>query len=598
VIRPAKAEAGPTRLTGLTGLTDGSLLASGDATKHDVYELTFAGLPEGVTALRLEALPHPTLPAGGPGRAYYEGPGGDFLLGDLRLTVGGRPVTFSGATETPGEKGFTAALALDDNQQTGWAGSRRPGTPAAAVFTPDRPLSADGPAVLRLTFERHYSASLGRFRVSVTTDPRPVTAREIPAEVEALLLVPDGQLTAQQRAGLLAYYAGIAPELKADRDEIAALAKKFPSAPTTLVMRERPADHPRKTFVHRRGEYLQPGEEVRPGGLSALPPVPAGEPPNRLTFAKWLVSPANPLAARVAVNRAWAAFFGRGIVRTTEDFGYQGDPPTHPDLLDWLAVEFMDPSKPTDGHPRATGATPWSVKRLHKLIVTSATYRQSSKVTPDLAARDPDNRLLARGPRVRLEAELIRDSALRAGGLLSPKVGGPSVFPPQPPGVTDTAYSGSDWTVSPGEDRYRRGLYTFAKRTAPYAMFATFDGPSGEACVARREVSNTPLQALTMLNDTVLTEAAQALARDAAKAAGPPAETAAAIVRRCLTRPPEPDEAALLVKFFEAQKAKFAADPKAAAAVAGPGDGDAAGRAAWTAVARAVLNLDEFVTKE
>jgi hypothetical protein len=581
ILMPTKIEAGLTRLT---PLADGSLLASGDATKHDIYELTFANLPAGVTAWRLEALPHQSLPAGGPGRAYYEGPGGDFLLGDLKLTLDGTPVKFAGAMDTGGQKEFTAALALDANEQTGWAGARRPGTPSTAVFTPAAPLPAARSAMLKLTFERHYAASLGRLRVAVTTDARPVKASDVPAEIEALQLIPESQLTAEQRAALVGHYANTAPELEAARDEIAALQKQFPPAPTTLVIKERPADFPRKTFVHTRGEFLQPAEEVQPGGLTALHPLPTGEPLNRLTFARWLVSSDNPLAARVVVNRAWAAFFGRGIVATLNDFGYQGDPPTHPELLDWLAVEFMDRG--------------WSMKRLHKLIVLSATYRQTSHETPDLGKKDPENRLLTRGPRFRLEAEEIRDSALKAGGLLSEKIGGPSVFPPQPPGVTDTAYAGGAWKVSAGEDRYRRGLYTYSKRTTPYAMAATFDAPSGEACTARREVSNTPLQALTMLNDPAITEAAQALGQVATKADGTTGAKVTMVFRRCLIRPPTADETEVLEKFYAAQRGKFAADAKAAAKFAGSDNGDVVERAAWTAVARAVMNLDEFVTRE
>ena len=281
----------------------------------------------------------------------------------------------------------------------------------------------------------------------------------------------------------------------------------MPPDPTTLVMQERPPDNPRPTFIHNRGEYLQPTDRVQPAVLSILPPLPKDVPPNRLALARWLVSPDNPLSARVTMNRQWAAFFGRGLVRTAEDFGYQGEPPSHPELLDWLALEL-----PRQG---------WSMKRMHKLIVMSATYQQSSRATPELLAKDPENRLLARGPRVRLEAEVIRDAALRASGLLSERVGGPSVFPPQPAGVTtEGTYGGLDWKVSPGGDRYRRGLYTFTKRTAPFAMATTFDAPSGEVCVARREVSNTPLQALTLLNDPVFEEAAQALGRLMAARAG------------------------------------------------------------------------------
>ena len=241
----------------------------------------------------------------------------------------------------------------------------------------------------------------------------------------------------------------------------------MPAYPTTLVMAERPPENPRPTFLHNRGEFLQPKERVEPGCPRSCRRCPRMR---RAIASAWPAGscrPDNPLVGRVTMNRQWAAFFGQGIVRTQQDFGYQGEPPTHPELLDWLAVEFVKQG--------------WSLKKMHQLIVMSATYQQASRVTPELHAKDPDNRLLARGPRVRLEAELIRDSILRASGLLSPKIGGPSVFPPQPPGVTtEGTYGRLDWKVSTGADRYRRGLYTFSKRTAPYAMSATFDGPSGE----------------------------------------------------------------------------------------------------------------------
>jgi hypothetical protein len=290
------------------------------------------------------------------------------------------------------------------------------------------------------------------------------------------------------------------------------------------------------------------------------------------------------LSARVAMNRQWAAFFGRGLVRTAEDFGYQGEPPSHPELLDWLALEL-----PRQG---------WSIKRMHKLIIMSATYQQSSRATPELLAKDPENRLLARGPRVRLDAEVIRDSALRNSGLLSERVGGPSVFPPQPAGVTtEGTYGGLNWKVSPGGDRYRRGLYTFTKRTAPFAMATTFDAPSGEVCVARREVSNTPLQALTLLNDPVFEEAAQALGRSIAASGGPVERRVDILFRRCLTRAPERDEVSRLTVFFQSQKRRFDLKELDALKIAGPGNGDACECAAWTVLARVLLNLDEAVTK-
>jgi hypothetical protein len=387
-----------------------------------------------------------------------------------------------------------------------------------------------------------------------------------------------------QEGRLFRHFLEVAPELAEERKAIERLRQQLPASPTTLVMEERPPDDPRPTFLHNRGEYLQPTDRVEPAMLSILPPLPHDAPGDRLALARWLVSPANPLVGRVTMNRHWAAFFGRGLVRTSQDFGYQGEPPSHPELLDWLAVEFASQG--------------WSLKRMHRLIVLSATYRQSSRVTPELRERDAENRLLARGPRVRLEAETIRDQALRVAGLLSDRVGGPSVFPPQPAGVTtEGAFGRLDWRVSPGDDRFRRGLYTFTKRTAPYAMFATFDAPSGEVCVARREVSNTPLQALTMLNDPVFQEATQALGRMMASAGGTVAERIDVLFRRCLARPPDRDERALLAGFYEAQKGRCEREELDAAAIAGPGEGDVAERAAWTVLARALLNLDEAITK-
>ncbi len=609
-LKPSMMEAGPTKLA---LQPDGSIFASGDAQKRDLYTLTLTDLPAGVTAFRIEALPDEQLPGSGPGRAFYEGPKGDFLLSEFTLSVDGKPVTFGNTSETHTRGNLTAKLALDGHPHTGWGGSGREGVGSTAVFNLAKLLTAKS-ATLELLFERHYAASLGRFRISVTTAEGTVKARDIPAEVEeAFTRDPSERIGRKSGAeAVVRYWISIAPEYKAVRDEIEVLRKQLPAYPTTLVMQERPADNPRPTYRHHRGEFLQPKEEVTPG-VPALFGAKAHAPKNRLELAKWLVAPENPLTARVTVNRHWHAFFGRGIVRTLDDFGYQGEAPTHPELLDWLAVEFQDPS-PTPP-PRGEGLNPaplsfpgkgagglgsssWSVKKLHKLIVTSATYKQSSRVTPELLAKDSENKLLARGPRVRLEAEQIRDSALKAAGLLSAKMYGPSVFPPQPANVTtDGTYGGINWQPSPGEDRFRRGLYTFSKRTAPYAMFGTFDGPSGEACTARREVSNTALQALTMLNDAVLLEAAQALGTRALAHDGATADRVTYLFRLCLMRNPTADEVASVSKFFEAQAARFGADPKRAEVVAGPG-ANAIRRAAWTATARAILNLDEFVNRE
>jgi hypothetical protein len=402
----------------------------------------------------------------------------------------------------------------------------------------------------------------------------------MPTEIEALLTKED--LAPAERDTLRKYHLSVAPELAKARAEIDKLRKAMPDYPTTLVFRERPASHPRPTFFHRRGEFLRRGERVEPAVPAVLHPLPEG-PANRLTFARWLVDPGNPLVGRVVMNRHWAAFFGRGIVRTTGDFGLQGDPPTHPELLDWLALEFV--------------RSGWSVKRMHRLIVTSATYRQSSRVTPGLLRRDPDNELLARGPRHRLEAELVRDTALAACGLLSRKVGGPSVFPAQPPGVTtEGTYGKLKWKVSPGPDRHRRGLYTFSKRTAPFAMTAAFDAPSGEACIARRERSNTPLQALTLLNGPTFVEVTRALGRLTAERRTSESEKVRFLFRRCLTRPPDGEEVEMLLRFYRTQQRRLM-DKERAEALAGPGP-DVRERAAWTAIARVLLNLDETIVKE
>ena len=307
------------------------------------------------------------------------------------------------------------------------------------------------------------------------------------------------------------------------------------------------------------------------------------QPTNRLEFARWLVSEENPLAARTAVNRAWQAFFGRGIVRSAGDFGTQGDRPTHPALLDWLATEFIKQG--------------WSRKQLHRTIVLSATYRQSSVVTPDRLKRDSDGSLLSRFPRKRMDAEMIRDAFLQSGGLLSEKMFGPSVYPPQPASVTGLAYGATKWTPSRGEDRYRRSLYTFSKRTAPFAAYTVFDGPTGENCIAARNRSNTPLQALTLLNDEMFLEVARSAAKQAATKKQPDAATATEIFRRFLIRSPSKEELALVLEFQATQLARLKKGELQAEAIVG--DKSAShDLAAWTLVARVVMNLDEAITKQ
>lgn len=580
-------QAWKTTLPKLELLEDSSLLASGDLSKRDVYDINFGPELGGATAIRLEAIPDPRLPKHGPGAVYYEGPRGDFFLSELQCSpAGGEPVAWHSTLHSYANGKQVSAGAIDGNPLTGWSIDGGQGKPHVAVFRFAAPLAAADSYLLRMIFERYYAAGLGRFRIAMTTDPKILKADAVLLpEFESVLRIPDEHRTPDQQALLLREFCRVAPELAKERNAIEQLRNQLPELPTTLVFQERPADNPRVTHRHHRGEFLQPKEELTPGVPEFLHDWSANTPRNRLEFARWLVSPDNPLVARVVVNRHWAAIFGRGLVRTTEDFGYQGEPPTHPELLDWLAVEFMRQG--------------WSVKSLHRLIVTSAAYRQASSLTPEILERDPQNRLLSRGARVRLDAELIRDSLLQMAGLLSDKELGPSVFPPQPASVTtEGAYGRLNWNVSAGEDRYRRGLYTFAKRSTPYAMFNTFDAPSGEACVPRRDISNTPLQALTLLNDAVFVEVAQHLGREFAAREGEISDKLQALFQRCLTRPATADELAALNDFYARQRMRTEARELDAVALSGDSSPQSADAAAWTALARVLLNLDETITKE
>ena len=582
VLQPVAAHS---EIPSLTVLDDRSILASGDMSKRDEYLVSLANVLPRVTALRIEVLPDEQLPRRGPGRIAYEGPFGDFFLSEVTLRNDDRLVKIAAATHSFANGRNTAAAAIDGDPQTGWSIDGGQGRAHTAVFQLAEPLTGATQLDLKLLFERYYAAGLGRFRVSVTDDPRSLAARDTPTEIEALVLKPAAERTADEQARLLTHFLSIAPELSAEHDAMRKLRDQMPAYSSTLVMQERPSEHPRATHVHKRGEYLQPADKVEPQLPSMFPPLSDDEPHDRLSLARWLASPRNPLVARVTVNRHWAAIFGRGLVRTTEDFGYQGEPPTHPELLDWLAIEFMRQG--------------WSVKQLHKLIVTSATYRQSSRVSPELLERDPQNKLLARAPRVRLDAELVRDASLRFSGLLTEKLGGPSVFPPQPAGVTsEGTYGPLAWKVSEGPDRYRRGLYTFSKRTAPYAMFLAFDAPSGEACLARREVSNTPLQALTMLNDPVFIEAAQALGTMLAADPAGDGDKLDHLFTRCVSRHPTASERDALLAFHTANADRIARGELDAAKIAGGDAENLPARAAWTLTARAIMNLDETITKE
>jgi len=399
----------------------------------------------------------------------------------------------------------------------------------------------------------------------------PLFKQALPAELKDAFDRPVEKRTEAQWRGLTELFLSKSDEFKAQKAELAALRAKEPKFATSMVVRERA--EPRPTFVHLGGDFTRKGEPVSPGVPSVLPPIKPRNPGklDRLDLANWLVDPGHPLTARVAVNRLWQVYFGRGLVETENDFGTQGTPSSHPELLDWLATEF-----PARG---------WSLKAMHRLIVTSRTYRQSSHARPDLEGVDAANRLLARQSRLRLDAEAIRDSALAVSGLLAPKVGGPSVFPPQPEGVMNLGQMRRPWAVSDGPDRYRRGLYTFFWRATPYPGLTVFDAPNAIQTCTRRNRSNTPLQALTLLNDRAFVECAESLADRVLQGAerGDPARVDYAF-RLCLGRPPSAREGATLLAVL--------ADERAAA----PGPGS--DRAAWTTAARVLLNLDEFITRE
>lgn len=431
-----------------------------------------------------------------------------------------------------------------------------------------------------------------------------------PTEIREILRLPENGRSAKQKLTLTGFYRKIdqtrhmvggvgnpLPFLTAAHagalvfrttvdQQLLDLKKSEPAVTTTLVLQERAT--PRMTAIHIQGDFTRKGAQVGPGTPSVLHPLPSKEKLNRLDLANWLVDPANPLTARVIVNRFWQAYFGLGLVETDNDFGTQGTPPSHPELLDWLATEFIRQN--------------WSMKEMHRQIVTSATYRQSSRHRPELATLDARNRLLARQNRIRLEAEVVRDVALAASGLLNPKIGGPSVFPPQPDGVYAFTQVNKNWKPSTGPDRFRRGLYTYFWRSAPHPGLTVFDAPDANSTCTRRNRSNTPLQALTLLNDQAYYEFAVSLAGRVLKEAPPSdAHRVRYAFEACLARPPKEMEQKRLESLLAQQLASFAASPEEArqllpADVAK--DADVKQLAAWTMLSRVLLNLDEFITRE
>jgi hypothetical protein len=575
---------------GLQRLPDNSLLADGRGAFNDTYRILVNTQLAKVAAIRLRVLPHDSLPRGGPGMA----PTGNFVLTDFEVTLDGKELPIAEAFADIEQKKFPITAAFDDQPKTGWAVNV--GSAAAwhtaheAVFVFDKPVLTKGkPIQVRLLHDWKEQYTIGRFDLAFCVDAPGLNETE-QLLLRALRTPPDRRnpLDISKVAAAFARSDGGAkkkPPISAS-DAIA----------DVMIMRDR--EQQRETFVQLRGDFLRLDKEagpMSPGVIAAVQRAFGKKSPTfatRLDLARWLVDPANPLTSRVTVNRMWMRYFGRGLVETDEDFGSQGSPPTHPELLDWLARQFVQGG--------------WSMKQMHRLIVSSATYRQSSQARPELATIDPLNRLLARQNRVRVEGEIVRDAALGASGLLVDEIGGPSVRPPQPEGVYAFTQNKKKWDAATGDDRYRRGLYTVFFRSAPYPLLTTFDSPDFQTTCTRRVRSNTPLQALTIANDPAFIEMARGLAkRLCLKAAGSSATVDDCLKLAwvlCLSRAPSNEQLDILRSYYERQRAAFQQDENAANELIGDAFDNtklpSAEAAALVCVARAILNTDAFITRE
>ncbi len=511
---------------------------------------------------------------------------------------GSRIISFAKSYADFSQKGYHASSLIesDRNSKTGWAIAPQFDTSHHLTLLTGEPveISPGSKLAVQLTHQAELANSnLGAFRLSLTSDDSASLFARTPSNITGLVGTPAKDRSASDEQKILDYYLSVAPSLEDERARLAEIKKQLENVKpytTVPVMKSVRADNRRETRIQRRGNFLDQTDLVQPGIPSIFANGLTELPQDRLSMAKWLVSRENPLTARVIVNRFWESIFGLGLVRTSEEFGAQGDLPSHPELLDWLAVEFMDSG--------------WDIKHMLKLIVTSATYRQSSKVTPSQLTADPDNIWLGRGPRVRLSAESIRDQSLFVSGLLSDKMFGPSVNPPQPKLGLNAAFGGGiDWKTSEGEDRYRRGLYTTWRRSNPYPSMATFDAPNREVCTLKRDRSNTPLQALVTLNDPAFVETAQALAKRMSKAARHPAGKVKHGFQLCLTRPPSEKEKSYLLKLYTEAYATYVDLEPEARTISGQsndhleGDDDVRDLAALTVVANVLLNLDEVLMK-
>lgn len=594
----AKSSGGST----LTRQDDNSLLVGGANPGKDVYEINARTSATKITAIRLEALTHQSLPGGGPGRHTNS----NFVLSEFEATAVStsspklsQPVKFKRAIADYSQKGYEISRAINGtiSGNDGWAvdGPTRKEN-ATAIFIAETPFGYDGGTELqfRLRHEANFAThGIGRPRFSFTTDAADdLTFGGVPADILAIANRNKDERTTAESKQLRDYFLANHHPHETIKQRIAALEKRATEAfPSTMVMQEMPK--PRTTRLLYRGQYNEPREAVAANVPAVFPAMGESLPKNRLGFAKWLVDEQNPLTARVAVNRYWQRMFGVGLVKTSEDFGVQGELPSHPELLDWLASEFV--------------RSGWNVKHMQRLIVSSATYRQSSHAGAAAYKADPENRLLARGPHMRLDAEEIRDSALAVSGLLKNQVGGKSVYPYQPKGLwlelnNRPGYSKA-YPQGVGDEFYRRSLYTFWKRTVPSPMLKTFDAPEREFCTIRRSRTNTPLQALLLLNGTQYVEAARHLAVRMLNQQGTPDEQLAFGFQLVTARQPNTDELRILEGALAAEQKRFAEDAASAKQLLEVGDSNVvyefeqAELAAMTSVARLILNLNEAITK-
>ena len=596
-------------------LEDGSWLVSGGTAAKETYVVEATPAPGLLTAVRLEALPDDSHPGKSLGRAFN----GNFVLSafEVRLKTSDGKTTnlpLVKAETDYDQAGWSIAKLAPapmtkgkakkaDNNKAGWAvAGNLPENrvPRKAIFTvAPTTLPAGAKLVLVMRHDSTSNHSIGRFRLNVSgQDPKLLTLKTDPASEAARRLMgkPADKLTAADKKALEKLFAD-SPEHPryAATAKVAAAKTAFEAANnapvTVMVMNELPK--PRDAFVLLRGEYDKIGPKVERALFRALPPMPAGEPNNRLGFARWLIDGKHPLTGRIWVNRAWERFFGIGLVKTSENFGSQAEWPSNPALLDWLAVEFVDRK--------------WDMKAMYKLIMSSAAYQRSAAVTPEMLEKDPDNRLLARGPRFRLPAEVIRDQALWISGLLVDKQGGPSVKPYMPEAVWDeTSVYGDmrNYKSDMGEGLWRRSLYTIWKRTAAPPSMLLFDASGREVCTVKRSRSNTPMQALSLLNETTFVEAARKLAEQTLRQPGDADARLAWMFRKVVRRDGTPAELAVLRKGVDKRLATYAADATLAPKLLGqglsplPADLDKAQLAAWTVTANTLLNLDETVTRE